>query len=74
VLPATTPGISHCSLVAVVSVIRPTLAFCLILFLVLDVKYFKDYVPFIFMRHQGCHHHPYLGKGLSRVRVLFCLT
>jgi hypothetical protein len=50
--PAMAPGIRRHSLVAIVSVIRPALAFCFIFILFLDVKYFKDSVPFVFLHHQ----------------------
>jgi hypothetical protein len=56
--PAMAPGIRCRLLVAIVSVIHPALAFCFIFILFLDVKYFKDLVPFIFLHHQACRHHP----------------
>jgi hypothetical protein len=46
--PAMAPGIMQCSLVAIISVICTTLAFCFIFILFLDVKYFQDSVPFVF--------------------------
>jgi hypothetical protein len=40
--PTMTPRIRRHMLVSVVSVIRPTLPFCFVFILFLDVKYFKD--------------------------------
>jgi hypothetical protein len=56
--PATGPRIWRRFLVAVISVIRPTLAFCFVFILFLDVKYYKDLVPFMFLHYRACCCHP----------------
>jgi hypothetical protein len=55
--PAMTLRIRHRSLVAVVSVIRPALVFCFVFTLFLNVKYYKDSMPFMFLHYRACRHH-----------------
>jgi hypothetical protein len=44
-------GIRRRSLVVVISVIRLALVFCFISTLFLDVQYYKDSMPFMFLHH-----------------------
>jgi hypothetical protein len=52
------PRIRCRSLVTIISIIRPALAFCFVFILFLDVKYYKDSVSFMFLHDQACHRHP----------------
>jgi hypothetical protein len=47
-----TPGIRRRSLVIVVFIVRPALVFCFVFILFLNVKYYKDSMPFMFLYHK----------------------